>query len=178
MTFALATDATADRAAPSGLTRVQSTQRSTDIWLTPPAILRCLGAFDLDPCAAPPPRPWPTARQHIALPQDGLAMPWHGRVWLNPPYGSHTGQWLARLADHGNGIALIFARTDTAMFHASVFSQAFAVLFLRGRIRFHDRCGRVSHSSGGAPSCLVAYGAANAVALASCGLDGRLVVLA
>ncbi|HUZ23794.1 MAG TPA: hypothetical protein VMV07_08510 [Streptosporangiaceae bacterium] len=27
---------------------------------------------------------------------DGLAQPWKGRVWLNPPYGHVIGQWMAR----------------------------------------------------------------------------------
>lgn len=61
-------------------------------WLTPPAILDALGgwqSFDLDPCAAPAPRPWFTAWQMNAEADgDGLAMDWHGRVFLNPPYSS------------------------------------------------------------------------------------------
>lgn len=165
------------RAPGSGM-GVSRAQHSSDVWLTPPHIIRALGVFDLDPCAAPSPRPWPTATRHIELPDNGLLAPWHGRVWLNPPYGLQTGAWLQKLADHGDGIALIFARTDTAAFFDHVWPKAFAVLFLRGRLRFCDRVGRVAKTSGGAPSCLIAYGASNAVALQSSGLDGRLVVLA
>lgn len=157
---------------------VSRTRHSSDVWLTPPHILAALGAFDLDPCAAPSPRPWPSAARHIELPDDGLLTPWHGRVWLNPPYGVQTGAWLKKLADHGNGTALVFARTDTGAFFEQVRPKAFAVLFLRGRLRFCDRIGRVAKTSGGAPSCLIAYGASDAVALRSSGLDGRLVVLA
>ena len=76
----------------------QSARMLTDTWLTPPEILEALGSFDLDPCAAPDPRPWPTAAWHIARPADGLAATWAGRVWLNPPYGPATGRWLGRLA--------------------------------------------------------------------------------
>src|SRR5437867_202275 len=54
----------------------QSSHMQTDVWLTPPHILAALGPFDLDPCAAPEPRPWPTAERHIALPDDGLAADW------------------------------------------------------------------------------------------------------
>lgn len=84
-------------------------------WLTPPEILRALGTFDLDPCS-PTDRPWDTAKIHYTKIDDGLAKPWHGRVWLNPPYGNKTKSWLSRLALHGNGIALVFARTETKSF--------------------------------------------------------------
>lgn len=55
-----------------------------DEWLTPPEILRALGEFDLDPCA-PVVRPWETAARHYTVQDDGLALPWEGRVWCNPP---------------------------------------------------------------------------------------------
>lgn len=145
-------------------------------WLTPPDLIRALGEFDLDPCA-PRLRPWPTAKCHYTLQEDGLRQPWFGRVWLNPPYGHQTSKWLARLAQHGNGIALIFARTETRMFFEHIWDQARAILFLRGRLTFYNQDGTRPHNSGGAPSCLVAYGAINAVALANSGLDGKLVLL-
>ncbi len=53
-------------------------QGATNTWLTPPHILQALGPFDLDPCAAPSPRPWPTAKYHIELPEDGLSASWYG----------------------------------------------------------------------------------------------------
>ena len=146
-------------------------------WLTPPELIRALGEFDLDPCA-PRHRPWPTAKCHYTLQEDGLRQPWFGRVWLNPPYGHETPRWLARLSRHGNGIALVFARTETRMFFQYIWEQAHAILFLRGRLTFYNQDGTRPNSSGGAPSCLVAYGQANAVALAESGLDGKLVRLA
>ena len=86
----------------------QSANMKEETWLTPPELLSTLGSFDLDPCS-PIQRPWETAAKHYTVEHDGLKQPWHGRVWCNPPYGRKAGQWLARLADHGNGIALIFA---------------------------------------------------------------------
>ena len=103
--------------------------RST-VWLTPPHIIDALGTFDLDPCAAPNPRPWDTAAAHYALPADGFTLPWFGRVWLNPPYGAETWRWLGRLAEHGTGTALVFARTETSGFAEQVWAKATAVLFL------------------------------------------------
>ena len=49
-------------------------------WLTPRYILAALGPFDLDPCAAPDPRPWPTAAKHFTEADNGLAHLWHGRM--------------------------------------------------------------------------------------------------
>ena len=94
----------------------------TDCWLTPPEIIEALGPFDLDPCAAPG-QPWTTAEHQYAPPQDGLQLPWFGRVWLNPPYGQQTGLWLDRLSRYGNGVALVFARTETAMFFEHVWGK-------------------------------------------------------
>lgn len=124
-------------------------------WLTPPSILKELGPFDLDP-AAPVTRPWDMASLHYTKLDDGLAQPWKGRVWLNPPYGRNTFAWLSRLSEHKSGIALIFARTETAGFHAEIWSKAKVVFFFQGRLRFHHATGEQGGTAN-APSCLVAY---------------------
>lgn len=147
----------------------QSPRMKSDTWLTPPEILRALGAFDLDPCC-PPDMPWPTAATMISPPRDGLAEPWAGRVWLNPPFGAQASAWLAKLATHGNGIALIPARTETRMFYAHVWGAADAVLFLRGRPHFHYVDGARAAGNSGAPIALVAYGEDNARTLDTCGM--------
>ena len=105
----------------------ESHRALTTTWLTPPHILDALGPFDLDPCGHPD---WGTARRRIVLPDDGLAVDWSGRVWLNPPYGREVWGWLAKLAAHGDGIALIFARTETEGFVREVWGKADAILFL------------------------------------------------
>ncbi|WP_203687683.1 DNA N-6-adenine-methyltransferase [Streptomyces sp. SID14515] len=150
----------------------QSSRMQSDVWLTPPAILSALGEFDLDPCAAPDPRPWPTATRHYALPQDGLSLPWEGRVWCNPPYSRQAVRWLRRLAEHGTGTALIFARTETSWFIETVWEQATAVFFLHGRVNFHYQDGSRAEWNGGAPSALIAYGLRDAELLRTCGLAG------
>lgn len=106
----------------------QSHRALTTTWLTPPHILDALGPFDLDPCGHPD---WPTARRRVTLPDDGLAADWSGRVWLNPPYGREVWEWLAKLAAHGDGIALVFARTETEGFVREVWGKADAILFLQ-----------------------------------------------
>lgn len=146
-----------------------------DEWLTPPHVFEAVGPFDLDTCAPISP-PWHIAPKSFTINDDGLAQPWGGAfVWCNPPYGTQTAKWLAKMADHNNGIALIFARTDTRMFHDYVF-QADAILFLKGRLSFYDVNG-VKGGTAGAPSCLIAFGAKAVERLRNCGLKGKLVCL-
>ena len=152
----------------------QSGRMDDETWLTPPHVLLALGAFDLDPCS-PINRPWDTAAAHFTKLDDGLAKPWHGRVWMNPPYGAVASAWMRRMAAHGNGVALIFARTETAAWTDSVWPHAGAVLFLSKRLTFHRIDGRAADYNGGAPSALIAYGADNVEALKRCGLAGALV---
>ena len=154
----------------------QSATALKDEWLTPRHVLAALGTFDLDPCA-PAVRPWDTAARHYTVMDNGLVQPWEGRVWCNPPYGLEAAHWLARCADHGNAMALIFARTETRMFFDHVWPKAQAVLFLEGRLYFHHVCGRKASANAGAPSVLVAYGSANVECLKSCTLAGRYVAL-
>lgn len=145
-------------------------------WLTPPEIVSALGVFDLDPCAAPDPRLWSTAIVHITKPHDGLAIPWNGRVWCNPPYGRETFRWLSKLADHKRGIALVFARTETKGFHEAVWRKAHAVFFFRGRLKFYYPDG-TQGGPANAPSCLVSYSAEDTEYIRRSGFAGQLVVL-
>lgn len=147
------------------------------VWLTPPDILSALGEFNLDPCAAPEPRPWPTARYMISPPVDGLKLAWTGRVWLNPPFGHHTKHWLARMAQHGQGTALCFARTETKMFMQYVWPRATGVLFLEGRPHFYRQDGTRARGNSGGPVVLIAYGICDFARLHVSGLPGRLVKL-
>ena len=134
-------------------------------WYTPPWVFDRLGLeFDLDPCQPAAGIPWIPAKKKYTLADDGLASPWHGRVWLNPPYGKHTHAWLDKMDKHRNGVSLVFARTDCAWFHESV-AQADAILFLRGRVKFVDGLGVTGGSGAGSGSMLVAWGQENVEAL-------------
>jgi hypothetical protein len=157
----------------------QSAAAATTTWLTPPAILEALGEFDLDPCAAPAPRPWSTARMMNSLADgDGLAMEWDGRVFLNPPYtAAEIEAWLRKLGDHNRGTALIFARTETGAFTRQVWHRAAGLLFLTGRLHFHHADGTRAAANAGAPSVLCAYGADDMDRLAACDIEGAFVPL-
>ena len=146
-------------------------------WLTPPEIIKSLGEFDLDPCSPEEyKRPWPTAKNHMSESDDGLSQQWFGRVWCNPPYGRETFKWLSKLHQHGDGIALIFARTETKGFHSEIWNKADAVFFFKGRLKFCNIKGE-SKWNANAPSCLVAYGKDNIEAIKQSDLKGRLVEL-
>jgi hypothetical protein len=145
----------------------------TTVWLTPPEIIKALGPFDLDPCAAPDPRPWPTASIHYT--EGGLSKPWNGFVWCNPPYGQEVWKWLRRMADHGNGIALVFARTETVGFFDTAWDGATSVLFLKGRIHYYRPDGTRAKGNSGAPSVLVAYGNRANEAIKQCEIPGAHV---
>jgi hypothetical protein len=147
----------------------QSARAKSTTWLTPPEWVRLLGPFDLDPCC-PPNMPWQTATTMLTEVDDGFAAPWRGRVWLNPPFGRAAAVWLGKLRDHGDGIALIPARTETAMFYESVWGRADAVCFVKGRPHFHYPDGRRAPFNSGAPIALVAYGQVAASRLRQSGL--------
>lgn len=103
--------------------------------------------------------------------EDGLRQPWFGRVWLNPPWGGKATPWIKRMAEHGNGIALLPARTETRAFFSCVWEGgASSVLFVRGRPSFHYLDGTKANANCGAPIALVAYGEENARVLAESGL--------
>jgi hypothetical protein len=160
----------------AGIGSHQSARMDSEEWLTPPWLLKKLPHFNLDPCAAID-QPWSTADQHLTREDDGLSRRWWGHVFCNPPYGKHTATWLERMADHNNGIALIFARTDTVMFQKWVFQRAEGILFLAGRLTFCRTDGTpAAHNSGG-PSCLVGYGHEAEQALQMSTLNGQYVDL-
>lgn len=173
----------------AGIGGHHSHRAGTVEWLTPPEIIAALGPFDLDPCA-PLLQPYPTAARTFTIADNGLARPWSGRTWLNPPYANgEIEKWLARMAEHDCGTALIFARTETDAFFRYVWEQATALLFMRGRINFHvgepftDKTGRRfelgdrAAGNAGAPTVLCAYGVDDADVLATCGIEGAFVPL-
>lgn len=157
-------------------TSFEKAANSTDEWYTPLEIIDALGPFDLDPCAPLYPL-WPTAAVMYDKNIDGLSRGWNGRVWLNPPYSRPLlERFVKRLSKHGNGIALLYNRCDTALFHEEVFPKANALMFIRGRLRFFRPNGSQGDSAG-CGSILVAYGENNVCSLEKSGINGKIVYL-
>ncbi len=112
---------------------------ATDLWATPQDLFDKLNAefaFDLDVCATPE-----NAKviRYFTKEQDGLAQPWSGRCWMNPPYGREIGRWMhkaycAALFGDATVVCLVPARTDTAWWHDYAIKGE--VRFLRGRLKF------------------------------------------
>lgn len=124
-------------------------------WITPKFIIDDLGPFDLDPCACDP-QPWPCAAEQWTA--HGLHKQWHGLIWLNPPFHRYeVGQWMQRMARHGNGIALVHARTEAEWF-VPIWEKATAIGFLKDRLYFHYPDGTRADANSGAPAVLAAFG--------------------
>jgi hypothetical protein len=155
--------------------KVSNDISKTNRWLTPSWIVDSLGEFDLDPCGAPR---HSLAKRTYQLDdgEDGLLLPWHGRVWLNPPYGDEAGPFLKKMSEHKNGIAFIFARTETKAFFNYVWESAQALLFLKGRVKFLNHDLAVTNAAN-APSVLIAYSLYDAEKLKNSDIPGKFIRL-
>ncbi len=108
-------------------------------WATPRDLFAALDSefrFDLDAAAEPHNA---LCRRYYSADDDGLAQPWHGTVFCNPPYGRNLAAWVRKAIeaahDGATVILLVPARTDTAWFHMLVDAGA-EIRFLKGRLRF------------------------------------------
>jgi hypothetical protein len=147
----------------------------TNRWLTPKWIVEALGDFDLDPCGAPN-HSLATRTYQLDNGENGLELDWSGRVWLNPPYGREAPPFLKKMSEHRNGIAFVFARTETKAFFDYVWGSAVAVLFLKGRVKFMNADCEITGDAN-APSVLIAYSEADAKILENCLIPGKFIRL-
>lgn len=151
---------------------------TNDEWYTPPEIIHSLGEFDLGPATSLEAyRLNQSAKHFYTVWENGLKQEWFGRVWLNPPYSNPLQeQFLMKMAEHNNGIALVFAKVEAKWFHHVVFQHAIAIKFLYSRVKFFKPDG----TQGLQPrhgSMLVAYGEENARILLSNSLKGKFMFL-
>lgn len=89
------------------LFHVEQEVLTSDDYYTPREVFDLLGlTFDLDVAAPPGGVPWVPAARYFTMGDDGLAQPWEGRVWMNPPFHGPA-PWVHRFIEHRNGIALL-----------------------------------------------------------------------
>lgn len=82
--------------------KIEATLRSdSDEWATPPiyieAARRVMGSIDLDPASNPLAQQTVKATTILTKAEDGLRHRWRGNLWLNPPFGGVSGDFVAHL---------------------------------------------------------------------------------
>jgi hypothetical protein len=85
-----------------------------------------------------------------------------------------VGRWVARLAEHGCGTALLHARTEAGWFEP-IWQHATAILFMADRIKFCRPDGTEQPANSGAPPILAAFGNEDLIRLRTSGIPGALV---
>jgi hypothetical protein len=161
------------------------TAPKTSEWRTPKYIFDALQdqtgtrlEFDLDPCAPDQGVSHVPAQRIYTRLDDGLRRPWHGLVFVNPPYSEARRsivKWVERYFEHGNGIALIPARTSCDWWHQYVYPLAQLICFPARKIQFLQPDGKV----GGSPTlgnALIGAGEVACNALLRSGLGACVIV--
>lgn len=124
-------------------------------WYTPPEYIEAarsvMGSIDLDPASSDMANRTVQAIEYYTAEQNGLALPWYGNIWMNPPYSSDKiGAFVDKLVlerpNFKSAIVLVNNATETSWF-AKLVDLASAVCFPHGRIKFIDSQG----NSTGAP---------------------------
>ena len=115
-------------------------------WLSPHYIIdgahEVMGGIDVDPCAH---RDWwygVGAAVNYTVDDDGLSQPWHGRVYMNPPYSRRlVDRFVSKLGrelEYGpatSAIVLVNAAVDTIWFR-QLAAWSDIIGFTRSRLHF------------------------------------------
>jgi phage N-6-adenine-methyltransferase len=119
------------------------TSITSDDWFTPKWVFDALGVtFDLDVACPPAGPPFVPCRRYYTQADDGLASPWEGLVWMNPPY-SKPAPWVDKFLRHGNGIALLPAAKSR--WFDSLWSSDCSLVTLPNKFKFHTPNGDQGH---------------------------------
>lgn len=128
-------------------------------WFTPREYVESarlvLGDIDLDPASHPTAQKWIRATRYYTEADNALEQQWHGRVWLNPPYGrNHIDAFAAKMLEEIESghvkaaVMLTHNYTDTLWFQ-KLATVAASICFVRGRIKFVDANGEACNPTQG-----------------------------
>jgi phage N-6-adenine-methyltransferase len=143
------------REAMAGVTNEKGASGTGDNeWYTPGEYLAAardvLGEIDLDPASSEAAQRVVEAKRFFSKEDNGLTQPWHGNVWLNPPYTQpEIAQFSSKMVEETSagrvkaGIMLTHNYTDTAWFHGLA-ASADAICFTRGRVKFYNGSGDIA----------------------------------
>ena len=126
-------------------------------WWTPREFVdrarRAMGGIDLDPASCEQANRHVRAKRFFDQRVDGLTQHWHGRVWLNPPYGKDAKRFVERLLSEfrlghvQQAIALLNCNSiETRWFEPL---RNYPLCFPRGRIHFMSPNYEVTSSTHG-----------------------------
>jgi len=115
----------------------------TNEWETPQWFFNLLNTefnFTLDPCATDNNH---KCEKYFTISSNGLKQDWSNDiVFMNPPYGGHTGDWIKKsLNESKKGatvVCLIVSATDRSYWHDYIFPYAKQIRFIRGRLKFGE----------------------------------------
>jgi len=115
----------------------------TNEWVTPQLLFEDLDKefkFTLDPCSTHENH---KCDKYFTMEDDGLKQDWSDDiVFMNPPYGGHTGDWIKKALDESKKgatvVCLIVSSTDRSYWHDYIFPFASQIRFVRGRLKFGD----------------------------------------
>lgn len=125
-------------------------------WYTPPqfiaSVVKVMGGIDLDPASCEVANKVVGAKAFFTAEQDGLALKWSGRVWLNPPYSSGLigkfSEAVTSKIESGEikqACVLVNNATETEWCQG-LLKAAEAVCFPSPRIKFLDHTGTPANS--------------------------------
>lgn len=113
--------------------------------------------FDLDCCADESNK---KCEKYYSKEQDALKIEdWEGKkIWCNPPYSRRLqDKFIKKCYEESKKgktcVLLIPARTDKKIWHEIIFTYAYKIIFLKGRLKFSN-----SKNSAPFPSAIIIFG--------------------